>query len=195
MTATNESQEDVSSAYATALLRSLHFSGVKFLRYFTVDACNNVRCKAKPVDHLLLQNGTSASAVTLEEQVSIAEVCYAGLPYYADYMVEGTGITAQNVVKIQPDLQSFRILPYAPKSAIVMGNLIDQYRNEPSPLCTRGLLGKVVREAKEKHYIAFVSQFKISSISFSKIRSQLIVLTRRCLLSVSLYVACCKLFN
>jgi len=162
MAATNnhndhERQEDVSSAYATALLRSLHFSGVKFLRYFTVDVCNNIRCKVKPVDHLLLlqNNLNGAGVVTLEHQVSIAEICYAGLPYYADAAVEGTDMTARNVLMIQPDLQSFRILPYASKSAIVMGNLMDQYTNELSPLCTRGLLGKVVREAKEKHNIAF----------------------------------------
>ncbi|OEU23650.1 glutamine synthetase/guanido kinase, partial [Fragilariopsis cylindrus CCMP1102] len=56
---------------------------------------------------------------------------------------------------IQPDLTSFRILPYAPKSAIVMGNFYDQYTKEPSPFCTRSLLGKVVHDAVEKHNITF----------------------------------------
>jgi glutamine synthetase len=141
------------SAYATALLRSLHSSGVQFLRYFTVDVCNNVRCKAKPVDHLL----AAGSGVSLENQVSIASVCYAGLPYYADFMIAGTGMDARNVLTIQPDLNSFRILPYAKKSAMVMGNLLDQYSDNPSPLCTRGLLCKVVQEAGEDLNIAFVS--------------------------------------
>lgn len=140
------------SAHTTALLRSLHFSGVKFLRYFTVDVNNNIRCKVKPVDYLLRNPGTD-----LDSQVSIAEVCFAGLPFYADYMIEGTGITAQNVLKLQPDLGSFRILPYAQKSAVFMCNLFDQYSNDPSPICTRGLLSKVVQEAAEKHNISFVS--------------------------------------
>lgn len=152
----------VSSAYTTALLRSLHFSGVKFLRFFTVDVCNNVRCKVKPVDHLLLKknnqnNNNMAVASSLDYQVSVAEVCYAGLPYYSDHIIDGTGMNAKNVLVIQPDLNSFRILPYAPKSAIVMGNLYDQYTNEPSPFCTRSLLGKVVYDAVEEHNITFVS--------------------------------------
>jgi glutamine synthetase len=153
---TSNTQDDMSlqekSAYSTALLRSLQFSGVKFLRYFTIDLCNNIRCKVKPIDHLL-----RAGDVSLEHQVSIAEVCYGGLPFYADLMIEGTGMTARNVLRIEPDLSSFRNLPYAKKSAVVMGNLIDQYSNEPSPLCTRSLLRKVIQEAKEKHNIAFVS--------------------------------------
>ena len=148
---TKESQE---SAYTVALLRSLRYSGVKFLRYFTVDVNNNIRCKVKPVDHLSRKNGTNS---TLDSQVSIAEVCYGGLPYYADFMIEGTGLDARNVLKIQPDMKSFRMLPYAPKSALVMGNLLDQYSDDPSPLCTRSLLKKVVQKAAEKHNIAFVS--------------------------------------
>jgi glutamine synthetase len=149
------SKETQESAYATALLRSLHFSGVQFLRYFTVDVNNNVRCKVKPVDHLL--KNANATTTTLDSQASVAEVCFAGLPYYSDFMIDGTGMNARNVLKIQPDLGSFRILPYAPKSALVMGNLLDQYSDEPSPLCTRGLLSRVVQEAAEKHNIAFVS--------------------------------------
>ena len=139
------------SAYTTALLRSLKFAGVQFLRYYTVDACNNIRAKAKPIDRLLRDNES------LDNQVSIAEVCYAGLPHYADFMIDGTGMNAKNVLIVQPDLNSFRILPYAKKSAVVFGNSIDQFTNEPSPLCTRSVLGRVVEEAKEKHNVVFVS--------------------------------------
>ena len=148
----NNAAEAASSAYTTALLRSLRFAGVQFLRYYSVDACNNVRCKAKIVDRLLRDNESS-----LNNQVSIAEVCHAGLPYYADAMVDGTGMTAKNVLILQPDLNSFRILPYAPKSAAVFGNSVDQFTNEASSLCTRSLLGRVVREAREEHNIVFVS--------------------------------------
>lgn len=148
------SNNDETSAYTTALLRSLKFSGVQFLRYCTVDACNNLRVKAKPVQHLLR---SSSPAVSLKDQVSIAEVCYAGLPSYADAMVAGTGLNAQNGLILQPDLQSFRILPYAPKSAVVFGNSVDQYTHEPSPFCTRSLLGRLVAEAQQKHNLAFVS--------------------------------------
>jgi glutamine synthetase len=140
------------TGHTTALLRSLHFSGVQFLRYFSIDACGNIRCKVKPVDYLL-----KSAEPTLENQVSIASVCFAGLPFYADEMIEGTGMDSQNVLTVQPDLGSFRILPYAPKTAVVMGNLFDQYSNEPSPYCTRGLLAKIVKHAAEEFNIAFVS--------------------------------------
>lgn len=146
---TNANKSELSSAYATALLRSLQFSGVKFLRYCTVDASNNIRCKVKPVDQLL-QQGRG-----IENQVSIADCCYAGLPIYADIIVDGTGLTAANVSILQPDLSSFRILPYAPTSAMVLGNSFDQYTNEPSNLCTRTVLSKVVKQAKEQHNISF----------------------------------------
>ena len=68
-TTTNHNNQDESSAYATALLRSLQFSGVKFLRYATLDASNNLRVKVKLVDQLLKQPN-----VSLNYQVSIAEV-------------------------------------------------------------------------------------------------------------------------
>jgi glutamine synthetase len=138
------------SAYATALLRSLEFQGVQFLRFVTVDACNNIRCKVRPIAHLLKQK-------TLENQVSVAAVCYAGLPYYADLMIAGTGMDARNVLILQPDLNSFRNLPYAPKTAMVMANVKDQYTNEPSPLCPRSLLQTVLQTAAEKYNIGFVS--------------------------------------
>ncbi|CAB9505938.1 Type-1 glutamine synthetase [Seminavis robusta] len=138
------------SAATTALLRSLQFSGVQFLRFVTVDACNNIRSKVKPVKYLLNQEAKS-----LDKQVSIAAVCFAGLPHHADYMVDGSGMDARNVLSVQPDLGTFRVLPYAPKSAIVMGNLMDQYTDEPSPFCTRTVLRKVVEQAAQQHNIAF----------------------------------------
>lgn len=142
------SQEE--RAATTALIRSMQFSGVQFLRYTTVDACNNIRSKAKPVQQLIRSNATS-----LNDQVSIAAVCFAGLPHFADYMIEGTGMDAKHVLTVQPDLGTFRNLPYAPKTATVIGNLVDQYTNQPSDLCTRTLLRGVVQRAAEQHNIAF----------------------------------------
>ncbi|KAL3928940.1 MAG: hypothetical protein SGBAC_012423 [Bacillariaceae sp.] len=71
-------------------------------------------------------------------------------------MTPGTGLNARNVLTIQPDLASFRNLPYAPKSALIMGNLMShQHTGEQSPLCTRSLLQWVVQDAKETHNIGF----------------------------------------
>jgi glutamine synthetase len=148
------SNSNQQSAYSTALLRSLHYQGVQFLRFVTVDVCNNIRCKVRPISHLLKQK---SSTLTLDDQVSVAAICYAGLPYYTGYMIEGTGMSARDVLILQPDLNSFRILPYAPKTAMVMADLQDQYTNETSPLCTRSLLRKVIQTAMEEFNIGFVS--------------------------------------
>lgn len=139
------------SGFTVALLRSLQFSGVKFLRYFVIDAFGNTRCKVRPIDDLLRQG----HGVSLRHQASIAAVCFAGLPFYADVMVHGSGMDAKNVLTIEPDMNSLRILPYAPKSAIVIGDALDQYTNAASPLCTRSVLKRVIREAEEKHNVSF----------------------------------------
>lgn len=140
----------VERAYTTALLRSLQFSGVKFLRYFIVDVFNNIRSKAKPIDILLKKDVAS-----LNQEVSMAEVCCGGVPFYADSMQPNTGLDARKVLSIQVDPASVRVLPYAPKSAIVLGDLIDQFTGEVSPLCTRSLLRRVVQRAALQHDIAF----------------------------------------
>ena len=135
----------------TALLHTLQFAGVKFLRYLAVDAYNSIRCKAVPLHHLVKTN-------RLNHQVSIAQVCFAGLPTYGDYMSESTGLDARQILTLQPDVGSLRILPYAPTSAVVMGNAWDPTSHSISPLCTRGLLSRVVETARQ-YEIEFVSQY------------------------------------
>jgi hypothetical protein len=132
----------------TALLHTLQFASVKFLRYMTIDAFNSIRCKAVSLHHLS-KNGR------LSNQVSIAQVCFAGLPTYGDVALEGTGLDARHVLRVQPDLSTLRILPYAPTSAVVLGTAWDS-QNRISPLCTRGLLSRVVETARN-HGIEFVS--------------------------------------
>eukprot|EP00980_Cylindrotheca_fusiformis_P030854 scaffold25523_cov108-Cylindrotheca_fusiformis.AAC.1 len=70
------------AAVSKALLRNLHFHGVKFIRYMIVDLCNNIRCKVKPVKQLLLSSSSEDSL--FDFQVSMAEINCGGLPNYAD---------------------------------------------------------------------------------------------------------------
>jgi len=139
------------NAATTALLHTMQFAGVKFLRYMSVDACNSIRCKAVPLHHL-------AKTKRLKHQVSIAQVCFAGLPTYGDFMLESTGLDAQHILTLEPNLESLRILPYAPTSAVVLGTAWDPSTKSVSPLCTRGLLSRVVETARQ-HGIEFVSLF------------------------------------
>ncbi|KAL3904030.1 MAG: hypothetical protein SGILL_010223, partial [Bacillariaceae sp.] len=143
----------VESAYTKALLRSLNQCGVKFLRYMTVDPYNTIRSKAVPIQHILKKAGNKP--LSLDKKCGIAEVCNGGLASYADLMVEGTGLSAVNSSWIKADAASLRILPYANKTAIVMGNYHNQYTDEVSPYCTRSLLSKLVKAAADEHNIAF----------------------------------------
>jgi glutamine synthetase len=152
---TSAEHEFQEAAYSTALIRSLQHGGVKFLRFLTVDVCNNVRCKAVPIDYLLRNDAVVTSLNCL---VSVATVCYAGLPFYGDSLVQDSGMNARNQIIIKPDLFTLRVLPYAPKTAMVLGTLHNQYSKELSPFCTRGLLAKIVKDAAEKHNIAFVCE-------------------------------------
>lgn len=148
---TYQSDTSVQSA-VKALLRSLQFSGVKFLRLVSLDVTGNLRAKVKPIDSLLCH-----PTISLGDQVSIATISCAGLPCYADVMVPGTGLDARDVCKVEPDLNSFRILPYSPKTAAVMGYLTNQYTNESSEYCCKAILRRVIQEAAQNHNIAFVS--------------------------------------
>ena len=139
-----------------AILRSLRAAGVQFIRYAIVDAYNTIRCKTVPLDRAIAQlpsrtqkysTGTSNDG-PLDAPVSIAEVCFAGLPTHADVPVPAANLSACNVLTLKPDLSSLRVLPYAPRTAMVMCTAHNQRTNELSPLCTRGLLERVLHEAR-----------------------------------------------
>lgn len=135
-------------AHVRALLRSLRAAGVKFLRYTAVDQCNTLRLKVMPLDVL-------QKTCVLENQVVIAQVVFGGLPSFADYAQEASGLDPTGFLRLVPDMNSLRILPYAPKSASVVCNLQNPVTNEPSELCCRSLLQKIVDDARRTHNIAF----------------------------------------
>ena len=139
-----------------AIVRSLRAANVQFIRYAIVDAYNTIRCKSVPLDRAFAQlpsrthkysTGASNDG-PLDVPVSIAEVCFAGLPTHADVPVPAANLSACNVLTLRPDLSSLRVLPYAPRTAMVMCTAHNQRNNELSPLCTRGLLERVLHEAR-----------------------------------------------
>jgi glutamine synthetase len=139
------------------LLNILKHASVEFLRFASVDISNNIRAKAVPIKRLIKDKDECAVSVhpVLDNQVSIAKVCMAGMPSYNDVVIPGSGISAKDVLMIKPDLNSLKILPYSPKSAMVFGTMHDQRTGELSPLCSRGLLSRVIETANEKFGIGF----------------------------------------
>ena len=139
-----------------AILRSLRAAGVQFIRFATVDAYNTIRCKTVPLAQLSghQRRVNNQASSPFSNPVSIAEIAFAGLPFSAD-VSSAPNLTAKNVLTLQPDFSSLRILPYAKKTAMVMCTSHNQQSQELSPLCTRGLLERVLHSAKEDMGIEF----------------------------------------
>jgi hypothetical protein len=97
-----------------AIIRSLRAAGVKFIRFATVDAYNTIRCKTVPLAQLSGQRRTNQASSPLSNPVSTAEICFAGLPTSADAPA-APNLSSRNVLTLQPDFSSLRILPYARK--------------------------------------------------------------------------------
>ena len=135
-------------AYSQALLRTLSYANVKFVRFLAFDLYNSPRCKALPVSYL-------QKSATVDTHVASAKCVFGGLPSFADTIVDDSGLTAQDTIVFRPDLSTLHILPYSPSSAVVLGTLHDQKTGLLSDLCTRGLLQQVVQRAAEEHNIAF----------------------------------------
>lgn len=172
----SEYQRDLSLGYQAALLRSLNAAGVKFVRYAVVDAFNTIRSKVVPLHHAkaLLPSRTQRKDhngnAPLDNPTSIAEICFAGLPSHADVPVPASNLTARNVLTLKPDFSSLRILPYASRTALVMCTAHHQQTKELSPLCTRGLLERVLLEAREGMGIEFCVG---AELEFQLFRSEL----------------------
>jgi len=135
-------------AYSQALLRTLSYANVKFVRFLAFDLYNTPRCKALPVSYL-------QKSATVDTHVATAKCVFGGLPSFADAIVDDSGLTAQDTIVFRPDLSTLHILPYSPSSVVVLGTLYDQKTGLLSDLCTRGLLQQVVQRAAEEHNIAF----------------------------------------
>lgn len=145
------------------MFRSLRVAGVKFVHYTAVDAYNTIRCKAVPL-HFHIEKHVS---YPITSPVSIAEICFAGCPPSADIPV-APNLTAKNVLALHPDWSSLQILPYSPTTAMVMCTVHNQLTKVLSPLCTRGLLKRVLHAAKENLGLEFCLGAEVEFMLYQK---------------------------
>src|SRR3569623_1815261 len=127
-------EKDLHSSYSQALIRRLAYHKVQLVRFVTLDVVNTPRCKAVTVKYL------KDSSCPINLPIPFAKVVMAGLPSFADMMIADTGLDAQDTVVLVADVSTLRILPYAPSTAMLLGNLVSQTTGLPSELCTRSLL-------------------------------------------------------
>ena len=166
-----------STAHTKALLRTLSFAKVKFLRYAGLDLYNSLRCKAVPIDRLK-KNNDDTSEISLDYQVAFAKVVFGGLPTFGDVLQPSTGLDASCSVILQPDIGTLRILPFAPSSAIVFGYLMDQQTGQLSDLCCRGLLRSFVDRVAEQYSIGFNVGAELEFCLYDGKTNQPVVLSR-----------------
>jgi len=154
---------ETSTSTALTLLTALKAAGVQFLRYTAIDASNNPRAKAVPIDRLLAD-----PRQFYDGGLSIAEVCFGGLPSYADHLVPESNLSSARVLQVRPDVASLRALPYNPSTAVVLGTLHDQRTGRPSPLCTRHLLRRVLQAAETDFSLSFTIGAELEFTLFRK---------------------------
>lgn len=84
-----------------SILLALRAAQVQFLRYAALDCANGIRCKAAPLKRLI------SNPETLNAQVCVAEVCFAGMPGFGDMILKDSGLSARNVLVLRPDLSKY----------------------------------------------------------------------------------------
>ena len=131
-----------------ALYNTLDLVGVKFVRIAAIDIGGNIRAKVVPLKRLI--SGESV----INEAVTIAK-CVIGMPSYADCLLTSTNLTAEKVLPIHVDFDTFKVLPYSPSTCLVLGNLHEQRGGKVSSLCTRSFLCRVIDGIKNNFGMEF----------------------------------------
>ncbi|KZT08191.1 FLU1-II [Laetiporus sulphureus 93-53] len=149
-----------SSSYASVDDLPLQRLGIKFVRIQWVDLTNTVRFRVLPVSYFKKLYTTPRPAVGLAH-VTLGLVGTAA----------ARGFSGSGEHLYVPDLSSFRVCPYAPGHAVVMGWFQEKM---PSPtgsfaseLCPRALLKRIVDDAQEKAGLSFLAGFESEFILLS----------------------------
>lgn len=134
--------------------------GVKYVRIQWVDFTNTVRFRVVPASYFKKLCSSSRPGVTLS---------YVTLGLIGPNAAQGFSGTGEHLYV--PDSSSFRLCPYAPGHAVVMGWFQEK---SPSPsgsleyqLCPRTLLKRIVDEAQEKAGLTFLAGFESEFILLS----------------------------
>ena len=162
-------QQPSVAAIVQALLRTLAYAKVQFVRCVALDVGGQVRCKVLPVAYLQKNPGkllsfsqrqsttAGSSSSNRSGAIQLVKACIGGLPSFGDVVQTQSGFTAQGTLHFEPDLASLRILPYDCSSALVLGNLWDDAESprsaNPSDLCCRSLLQNVLERARREYQL------------------------------------------
>lgn len=117
------------------LSKYLSVSGVNFIRVLWCDNANVIRAKAIHI---------GALSHHFEHGVGISAAQQA-LPVMYDAVVPESGLSPVGEIRLMPDWSTLNLLPYAPKQARVMGDMVCD--GLPWAICPRNFLKRMVGEA------------------------------------------------
>ncbi len=120
------------------ILKSLDAAGIRFVRILWCDNANIIRGKA-------VHRGTLSEYLKHGVGISAAQ---QAIPVMYDAPADGSGLGPVGEVRLVPDWNTLTPLPYAPRHARVMGDMVKD--GSPWALCPRNFLKRMVAEAKRE---------------------------------------------
>ncbi|NER95835.1 MAG: glutamine synthetase [Symploca sp. SIO1B1] len=117
------------------ILAKLNHIGIRFVRILWCDNANVIRTKA-------LHRVTLADYLKHGVGISAAQ---QAIPVMYDAPAPGSGLGPVGEVRLVPDWNTFNPLPYAPRHARVLGDMVKD--GQPWGLCPRNFLKRMIAEA------------------------------------------------
>ena len=137
-------------------IKKINESDTKLIRFLFCDNGGVTRCKAA-INHTFQERVKSGIGITVAQQV------LTPLDLFAD--VEGF-IPAEEVMLI-PDLSTFKILPYANKSAAVLCDIMTA-EGDNSSICPRNFLRRMIKKIEDEYSIYLKTSFENEFTLFRK---------------------------
>lgn len=129
------------------VLRLIEENNIKFVRFYYIDNDNVIR-------------GYMGNAKTMDKDLESGFSIAKAMPYFTafDHLVPESNFTYCGELRFVPDLDTFRILPYAEKTAGVICDFktIDM---KPSNACARTKLKNVLSESEYDIYVGMENEF------------------------------------
>jgi glutamine synthetase len=120
------------------ILKSLDAAGIRFVRILWCDNANIIRGKA-------VHRGTLSEYLQHGVGISAAQ---QAIPVMYDAPAAGSGLGPVGEVRLVPDWSTLTPLPYAPRHARVMGDMVKD--GSPWALCPRNFLKRMVTDAQRE---------------------------------------------
>jgi len=139
---------------AAGIARAAHEAGLRFVRFLWCGNDGTIRAKASGVEGL---EGRMASGIGLTVAMDAMNSLDSLQP------VEGMGPVGE--IRLVPDLETFRILPYAPRTGAL---LVDRLTlgGEPAAVCQRSFLKRMEARLAERGAVleaAFENEFTLAA--------------------------------